>query len=110
MTDGPQSALRGMIGDRRPGARDGARAEMSAAYEYIVVGSGPGGAPVAANLARAGHAVLLLEAGGMPTGEDYDYEVPAFHTRASEEDSLSGKFFVRHYTDEERQPRDTKDG
>lgn len=32
-------------------------------YEYIVVGSGPGGAPLAANLARAGRSVLLLEAG-----------------------------------------------
>jgi len=32
-------------------------------YEYIVVGSGPGGGPLASNLARAGHSVLLLEAG-----------------------------------------------
>lgn len=32
-------------------------------YEYIVVGSGPGGAPIASNLARAGHSVLLIEAG-----------------------------------------------
>lgn len=32
-------------------------------YDYIVVGSGPGGAPVASNLAKAGHSVLLLEAG-----------------------------------------------
>ncbi|KAL5441575.1 hypothetical protein PMIN06_009309 [Paraphaeosphaeria minitans] len=32
-------------------------------YEYIVVGSGPGGGPLAANLARAGHSVLLFEAG-----------------------------------------------
>jgi choline dehydrogenase len=39
-------------------------------YEYIVVGSGPGGGPIASNLARAGHSVLLLEAGcvnAMPT-------------------------------------------
>jgi len=32
-------------------------------YEYIIVGSGPGGGPLASNLARAGHSVLLLEAG-----------------------------------------------
>lgn len=32
-------------------------------YEYIVVGSGPGGSPLASNLARAGHSVLLIEAG-----------------------------------------------
>ncbi|KAM0231972.1 hypothetical protein ACHAP5_010905 [Fusarium lateritium] len=32
-------------------------------YDYIIVGSGPGGGPLAANLARAGQSVLLLEAG-----------------------------------------------
>ena len=35
----------------------------NATFEYIVVGSGPGGGPIASNLARAGHSVLLLEAG-----------------------------------------------
>jgi len=34
-------------------------------FEYIVVGSGPGGGPIASNLARAGHSVLLLEAGSV---------------------------------------------
>ena len=33
-------------------------------YEYIVVGSGAGGGSLAANLARKGHRVLLMEAGG----------------------------------------------
>jgi choline dehydrogenase len=33
-------------------------------FEYIVIGSGAGGGPVAANLAKAGKHVLLLEAGG----------------------------------------------
>ncbi|KAK3988912.1 putative GMC oxidoreductase [Cladorrhinum sp. PSN332] len=32
-------------------------------YDYIVVGSGPGGGPIASNLAKAGHSVLLVEAG-----------------------------------------------
>lgn len=30
-------------------------------YEYVVVGSGPGGGPVAARLAIAGYKVLLIE-------------------------------------------------
>lgn len=33
------------------------------AYDYIVIGSGAGGSPVASKLAQAGKSVLLLEAG-----------------------------------------------
>jgi len=36
-------------------------------YEYIIVGSGPGGAPVAFELAKAGKRVLLLERGAYHT-------------------------------------------
>ncbi|KAI1744828.1 hypothetical protein F4680DRAFT_467130 [Xylaria scruposa] len=32
-------------------------------YDYVVVGSGPGGGPLAVDLAKAGSSVLLLEAG-----------------------------------------------
>ncbi|KAH0141897.1 hypothetical protein KCU67_g14274, partial [Aureobasidium melanogenum] len=32
-------------------------------YEYVVVGSGAGGGPLAARLALAGHKTLLIEAG-----------------------------------------------
>lgn len=38
-------------------------------YDYIVVGSGPGGGPLAVNLAKAGHSVLLLEAGDDQTSD-----------------------------------------
>jgi len=75
-------------------------------FDYIVVGSGAGGGPVAANLAEAGHRVLLLEAGLDP--EDDDYKVPAFHGRASEKPAMSWPFFVRHYHDETQQRRDDK--
>src|SRR5262245_40874746 len=33
-------------------------------FDYVVVGSGPGGGPLACNLARAGYTVCLIEAGG----------------------------------------------
>jgi choline dehydrogenase len=75
-------------------------------YDYVVVGSGAGGGPVAANLALAGHKVLVLEAGG--SSETYNYRVPAFHPNSSEDPETSWRFFVRHYADEEQQKKDWK--
>lgn len=44
-------------------------------YEYIVIGSGAGGGPLAARLARANHTVLLIESGD-DQGKNYNYSVP----------------------------------
>ena len=75
-------------------------------YEYVVVGSGAGGGPLAANLAKAGRRVLLLEAGA--AAEPLNYRVPVFHALSTEDDSLSWDFFVRHYADDGQQRRDAK--
>ena len=81
-------------------------------YEYIVVGSGAGGGTLAARLAEKGRRVILLEAGGdareLEGGDPLnpglqrlpdDYDVPAFHSLASENDALSWSFFVGHQSD-----------
>ncbi len=75
-------------------------------YDYVIVGSGAGGGPLAGNLAKAGQKVLLLEAGG--DYEDYNYQVPVFHALASEDKNLCWNYYVRHYTDEDQQSLDEK--
>ena len=61
-------------------------------YDYIIVGSGPGGAPLASNLARANYSVLLIEAGDQSTQGSSQQYPP----------QITWDFFVKHYADEKR--------
>src|SRR5262245_51755152 len=62
-------------------------------YDYIVVGSGPGGGPLASNLARANYSVLLIEAGDLSTVGSSGGQYPP---------QITWDFFVKHYADEKR--------
>lgn len=75
-------------------------------FDYIVIGSGAGGGPVACNLAKAGYKVGLIEAGQAP--EPPCYSVPVFHPFATEDPDMSWEFFVRHYADRQRSAADDK--
>jgi choline dehydrogenase-like flavoprotein len=75
-----------------------------AEFDYIVVGSGAGGGPLAARLALGGKRVLVIEAGSNPAdltpteGPREVSAVPSFNGLASEHPDLSWEFFVKHYS------------
>ncbi|KAL2269622.1 hypothetical protein VTJ83DRAFT_1806 [Remersonia thermophila] len=75
------------------GKDDGPAEEV---FDYIVVGSGPGGAPIATNLAKAGYSVLLLEA-----GEDRSGDLKtSIISLAAPTINDSWDFYVRQHDDE----------
>ncbi|MBK1833158.1 GMC family oxidoreductase [Roseibacillus ishigakijimensis] len=95
---------------------DSTAAEPS--FDYIIVGSGAGGGPLAARLALAGRRVLLLEAGDNPTSEKSVafphaeageiHRAPGYHAASTEEREMSWQFSVRHFADDEQQAKDEK--
>jgi choline dehydrogenase len=103
------------------------RASSGKVYDYIIVGSGPGGGPLAANLARAGYTVALLECGieagdadaivsdaqafspcGKAAGTIGTYSTPGAFGGCSEHPSLSWDIFVKHYNDVSQSERNDK--
>ncbi|CAE6364825.1 unnamed protein product [Rhizoctonia solani] len=65
-------------------------------YDYIVVGAGAGGGPLAARLALNGYKVLLLEAG--PDSYQNNVTIPFYFGRTTEDEKLALDYEVDHYT------------
>ncbi|KAL1838034.1 hypothetical protein VTJ49DRAFT_3128 [Mycothermus thermophilus] len=85
----------------RASAAPSASSDSAETYDYIVVGSGPGGGPLAAELARAGYSTLLIEAGG-DEGDNPTYaEIPWFNEAANDE-LTRWDFWVKHSDDPEQ--------
>ncbi|KAI3342450.1 GMC oxidoreductase [Ustulina deusta] len=68
-------------------AAPAADAAQATEYDYVVVGSGPGGGPLAVNLAKAGYSVFLIEAGDASVATGFGQYPP----------SVTWDFFVNHY-------------
>src|SRR4051794_19947111 len=64
-------------------------------YEYIVVGSGPGGAPLAAGLAKLNFSVLLVEAGD-DQSTTLSQQVPGLNLNATNDPNARWDYFVKH--------------
>lgn len=75
-----------------------ANAASAETYDYIVVGSGPGGGPLACYLARAGYSTLLLEAGDDESNNPTYYEIMNFNEAGNDELSR-WDFWVKHSDD-----------
>jgi len=86
---------------------------MNTDFDFIIVGSGAGGAPLAARLAERGFRVLVIEAGPRNSGvaaADPAYEVtevPAFHGSSTERPEVSWEYPVDHF-DKPPTPNDSK--
>ncbi|CAN5810553.1 hypothetical protein BH11VER1_BH11VER1_03780 [soil metagenome] len=105
-----------------------ATSKSDSPFDYIIVGSGAGGGPLACRLAMAGKKVLLVESGKDPKQELIDeakqdpdstfhenpeqaaevLEAPLYHGPSTEQDEMSWQFSVRHYENTQRQKNDHK--
>jgi len=99
-----------------------AKTPETSKFDYIIVGSGAGGGPLAARLVLAGKRVLVIEAGQDPAKINYTpvprspyapktgevTRIPGYYAAASEDAKMSWMFSVRHYSNTVTQAEDKK--
>ncbi|PKS11292.1 hypothetical protein jhhlp_003054 [Lomentospora prolificans] len=88
-------------------ARQISPSNLQETYDYVIVGSGPGGGPLAARLAMAGKSVLLIDAGD-DQGESIPYRVPALSLQSTEYEPMRWDYYVNHFSNLTYQQQDSK--
>ncbi|CAI6100052.1 unnamed protein product [Clonostachys chloroleuca] len=76
-------------------------------HDYVIIGSGAGGGTLAASLARKGHSVFLIEAGG-DHGTAPSQQMPALWPTSGEDPEMSWNFYIRYFANETQGRRDSK--
>lgn len=82
-------------------------------FDFIVVGAGAGGAPLAARLVERGFRVLVIEMGPKKPEKPADAlventEVPVLHTETTEDPRHSLQFYVKHFDHDPYESQDPK--
>lgn len=67
-------------------------------YDYIVIGSGPGGGTLAANLAKSSQSVLLLEAGD-DQGENLNEKIAGWFSAVGDP-LMRWDFFIKYHSND----------
>lgn len=89
---------------------DAWRDPQNPAFDFIVVGAGAGGAPLAARLVERGYTVLVLEMGPgeQEPGKLDTTRVPMLHPETTEAPRHSLRYFVAHCQSDDKQVLDPK--
>src|SRR5262245_5838153 len=85
----------------------------STPLDFIIVGAGAGGAPLAARLAERGCTVLVIERGPaqpdpLPAAIVENTRVPLLHGETTEDARHSLRYFVKHFDHDPQDSRDPK--
>lgn len=76
-------------------------------YDFVCIGSGPGGGHMCSNLAIAGFKVLIIEAGG-DDGLHLIQQVPAMNIASTEDWSMEWAYYIHKFNDTDLDLGDTK--